>query len=457
MRKRRCFSIPRMAMLSVMLLVDPASLRADDRPGVHWPTFRGPGAVGFAEGFTTPSEWDAASGKNIQWKTPIPGLGHGSPVIWGDRVYIVSAESGGGNNGLRVGLYGDIAPVEDPSGHTWRVLCLDKRNGEIIWNKIALEAVPRIKRHPKASHANSTPAIDGRHVVAFLGAEGLFCFDANGELMWKKDLGPLDSGYYVVPPAQWGFGSSPVIHDNRVIIQCDVQKDSFLAALDIETGSELWRTPRNEVPTWGTPTVHVAGDRRQIIVNGYKHIGGYDLMTGKEIWKLTGGGDIPVPTPVVAGDLVYITNAHGPKAPVYAIRTSASGDISLSGDATKNDHIAWSYDRRGSYMQTPLVYRGMVYAARDNGVLTAYDAAGGDIKIKERIGNGSTGFTASPVAADGKVYYTSEEGDVYVLQAGPEFKLLATNALGEVCMTTPAISEGKLYFRTQHHVWCVGG
>jgi outer membrane protein assembly factor BamB len=429
---------------------------ADDRKGVNWPMFRGPGASGVADGFPTPSEWDAASGKNIKWKTRIPGVSHASPVIWNDRVYVVTAESGAGNDGLRVGLYGAIEPVEDESKHIWRILALDKNSGEILWNHVALESVPRIKRHMKATHANSTPAVDGKHLVTFLGSEGLFCFDLNGKQLWKKDLGQLDAGYYVVPEAQWGFGSSPVIHGNKVIVQCDVQKDSFLAAFDIESGSEIWRTPRNEVPTWGTPTVHVNADRAQVIVNGYKHIGGYDLNTGKEIWKLVGGGDIPVPTPVVWNDFVYITNAHGAKAPIYAIRTSATGDITPAGDAATSEHIPWSYDRRGSYMQTPLVYRGLLYAARDNGVLTAYDAASGEIKIKQRLGDGSTGFTASPVAADGKVYYTSEEGDIHVLAAGPKFELLATNPLAEVCMTTPAVSEGRLYFRTQGHVVCVG-
>jgi outer membrane protein assembly factor BamB len=193
-----------------------------------------------------------------------------------------------------------------------------------------------------------------------------------------------------------------------------------------------------------------------VIVNGYRHIGGYDFKTGEELWKLHGGGDVPTPTPVVAGDLIYITNAHGGQAPVYAIRTDATGDITPEGDSTTSKYIPWSYRRRGAYMQTPLIYRGLLYNCKDNGILTVYDAENGKKHYSKRLGSGRSGFTASPVATDGKVYFSSEEGDIYVVKAGTEFELLATNDMGEVCMATPAISEGTLYFRTHHHVIAVG-
>lgn len=435
-------------------LLSVAQAGQGDNP--NWPSFRGQGARGVAEGFTTPTAWNASTGEGIKWKTRVAGLGHSSPVIWGNRVYVTTAVSGKKDPLLKVGLYGNIQPVEDDTKHAWRLYCLDKNSGSVLFDKLVHEAVPRIKRHAKATHANSTPAVDGKHLVTFLGSEGLFAFDMDGEALWHKDLGPLDAGYYVVPEAQWGFASSPIIYDGKVIVQCDAQKDSFLAAFDVQTGKKLWRTPRDEVPTWSTPTVHVSDDRRQIIVNGYKHIGGYDLDTGKELWKVRGGGDIPVPTPVVAGDLIYISNAHGPKAPIYAIRTAATGDITLPDNKTSNEHIAWSYGRRGTYMQTLLVYDGLLYACRDNGVLTCYDAKNGSIKYKKRLGSGRTGFTASPVAGDGKIYFTSEEGDVYVVKAGPVFGLMATNALNEVAMATPAISQGRLFFHTKGHVICVG-
>jgi outer membrane protein assembly factor BamB len=271
----------------------------------------------------------------------------------------------------------------------------------------------------------------------------------NGKLLWKKDLGLLDAGYFMMPQAQWGTASSPTLYRDRVIVQCDVQKDSFLAAFDAKTGNEVWRTPRVEVPTWSTPTIYTQDGKPLIAVNGWKHIGGYDFATGKEVWKLKGGGDIPVPTPVIAHGLIFITNAHGMMAPVYAVKATATGDISLEGDKTANDHIAWSYRRNGGYMQTPLVYGEYLYVCRDNGVLACYEAKTGKQLYQERMGTGRTGFTASSVAADGKLYFTSEEGDIFVVKAGPAFQLLSQNPMDEVCMATPAISEGVLFFRTQ--------
>jgi outer membrane protein assembly factor BamB len=241
-----------------------------------------------------------------------------------------------------------------------------------------------------------------------------------------------------------------------VIVQSDVLgEDSFLAAFDIRDGREIWRSERDDVPTWSTPTVHARGDDAQLIVNGLRHIGGYDLATGERIWWMTGGGDIPVPAPVVAGPLVFITNAHGPASPIYAVRLDAKGDISLSEGESANEHIAWSVDRGGAYMQTPVVHGNYLYNCRDNGVLSCYRAVTGERLYQERLGGGTSGFSASPVAADGKVYFTSEEGDVYVVASGPKFELLAVNSLDEIAMATPAVSEGVLYFRTRGHVIAV--
>lgn len=425
-------------------------------PPPHWPSFRGPGAAGVAEGYAVPSAWNVEEGKGLRWKTPIPGLGHSSAIIWGDRVFVTTALSGKEKAELKVGLYGDIRPVEDDTVHRWLVYCLDRRTGKVVWERTAHTGVPKIKRHSKSTHANATMAADGQRVVAFFGSEGLFCYDLSGKLLWKKDLGLLDSGYFMVPQAQWGFASSPVLYDGKVLIQCDVQKDSFLAALDARDGRELWRTPRRDVPTWCTPAVVSAGGRTQVVVNGYRHAGGYDLETGRELWKLSGGGDIPVPTPVFGHGLIFLTSAHGRAAPIYAVRPSAGGDISLKEGETSNPSVAWSYQRDGAYMQTPLVYGDYLYVCRDNGVLTCFEARTGDRVYQERLGTGRTGFTASGVATDGKLYYASEEGEVHVLRAGPKFEVLAVNPLGEVCMATPAISEGVLVFRTQGHVVAVG-
>ncbi|MCI0407447.1 MAG: PQQ-binding-like beta-propeller repeat protein, partial [Acidobacteria bacterium] len=212
---------------------------------------------------------------------------------------------------------------------------------------------------------------------------------------------------------------------------------------------------RADVPTWSTPNVVEGGGRPQIVVNGWKHLGGYDARTGKEIWRMKGAGDIPVPTPIAAGDLVFITQAHGPGSPLYAIRATASGEIA-PGPAGSSEHVAWSIPQGGAYMQTPLVYGDYLYSCRDNGTLSCFKAKTGELMYRERLGAWGTGFSASPVAADGKLYFTSEEGQVYVVRAGPKFEILAVNELGEITMATPAISEGVLYFRTRSHLVGVG-
>jgi outer membrane protein assembly factor BamB len=434
------------------------SLRGDTagRAGVDWPQFRGIGATGVSEGRSMPAVWNVPAGTNVLWKTTIPGLGLSSPVVWGDMLCVSTAISGKADASLRPGLYGDIQSVPDDTSHEWRVYCLDKKTGRIAWQQTANTGVPKIKRHMKSTHANSTLAIDGQHLIAFFGSEGLYAYDLKGKLLWKKDLGVLDAGFYMVPEAQWETGSSPVIHDGIVVVQADVQKASFLAAFDVRDGKDLWRMARTDVPTWGTPTVHEVNGRPQVIVNGMRHAGAYDLKTGNEIWKLTGGGDIPVPTPVVSDGLIYITNAHGSMSPVYAVRDTASGDVSLSSGASSNAGVAWSYPRDGGYMCTPLVYRGLVYIVKFNGVLNVYDAKTGEKKFQDRFAAGTSAFTASPVASDGKVYFANEDGQVFVLKASPAYELLSTNDMGSSVLATPAISEGRLLFRTQKELIAIG-
>jgi outer membrane protein assembly factor BamB len=421
-----------------------------------WPQFRGQRAVGIADHRQLPETWNIETGSNIKWKTAIPGLGHASPIVLGGCVFIVTAESRDNESPLRVGVYGDIASVPTEHSHRWLLLCLSKHTGRVLWKRTILERVPQVKRHTKASHANSTPVTDGVHVVVFLGAEGLYCYDRCGNLCWKKDLGLLDSGYYVVPAAQWGFGSSPIIYQNMVIVQCDVQQGSFLAAFDVTSGRELWRTAREDVPTWSTPTIFEGNTRTELVVNGYKHAGGYDPWTGKELWRLSGGGDIPVPTPIGAHGLIFLSSAHGGKRPLQAIRLGATGDITPQNDSELGRHIAWHLPRGGIYMQTPIVHGDYLYACADNGLLNCYEAQTGKHIYRERLGKGASGFTASAVAGDGKLYFTSENGDIYVVKAGPKFNLLATNAMHEVCMATPAISDGNLIVRTQEHVYAIG-
>lgn len=446
MRSLRQLGVVMSLVLTASVTLRPA---ADARPGVDWPSFRGIAGSGVADGHPTPASWNVPEGRGVRWKAPIDGLGHSSPIIWGDRLCVTTATSGRADAGIKIGLYGNIDSVPDDTVHTWKLVCLDKRTGKAAFERTMHTAVPTIKRHMKSTHANSTLATDGTFLVAMLGSEGLFAYDMKGTLLWKKDLGLLDSGYYVVPAAQWEFGSSPVIHEGVIVLQADVQKGSFVAAFDVKTGKELWRTPRQDVPTWGTPTIHRVGGRAQVLVNGWRHAGAYDFKTGAEIWRLSGGGDIPVPTPIVGEGLIFITNAHGREpAPVYAIRESATGNISLDAGATSNAHVAWTARGDGAYMITPVFYGGLLYVAKNNGVLAAFDAKSGERLYQQRLGSGTTGFTASLVAGDGKIYAAAEDGDVYVVKAGRTFEVLATNPLGDIAMATPAISEGILYFRT---------
>lgn len=447
----------RRAVVLSVWLTSPCVVAAAD-----WPLFRGPNHSGVVSDVKLPVTWSVESGANVRWKTAIPGLAHSSPVSWGDKVFLTTAmRKTSPDQELKVGLYGDIGSVADEGEHALVVIALDRNTGAILWQRTAHEGVPKVKRHPKGSHAASTPATDGKRVAAMFGSEGLHVYDLDGNLMWKKDLGVLDSGYYLAPDAQWGFSSSPVLHDDVLYLQVDVQKNvaggSYLAAFDAATGKELWRTSRDEVPTWGTPALLPRGDGWQVVANGYKHIGGYDAATGKELWKLVGGGDIPVPTPILArgvpghGDLILITNAHGRMRPIYAIRTDASGEI-----APGNPAIPWWHERLGNYMQTPLVLDGLGYFGFDNGVVTVIDLATGERVYQERLGGGQTGFTASPVAGDGKIYFTSEDGDVWVLRTGRTFEVLAQNELGETFMSSPAIVGDQILFRARSHLFAIG-
>ena len=442
------------------LLTASAASSQESNPGAHnWPQFRGTRALGIAEGDSVPAEWDVATDKNVAWKTPIPGMAHSSPIVWGDRVFVTTAVRRDAESELS-SLYGSRGygagdSVPNESEHQFALLCLDKNTGEVLWTRTAHEGVPRIKRHPKSSHANPTPATDGKRVVAYFGSEGLYSYDLSGELQWKRDFGVLNVGAPDHPDKedfQWGVASSPVLHDDRVFVQCDQEGRSFVAALDANTGEDLWRVEREEDSTWSTPTVH-AGEHPQLIINGYKHIGGYDLRDGEELWKLVGGGDVPIPTPVVADGLVFLTSAHGRSRPVRAVRVQARG--LLNDDPDQDPNLVWQNSRRGIYTQTPLVHDGLLYCCSDGGVLSCYEADSGTEVYRQRVGAGATGFSGSPVLADGKLFLSGESGQIFVIRAGREFEEIATNEMAETCMATPAISAGTLFIRTRNHLVAV--
>jgi outer membrane protein assembly factor BamB len=446
-----------LAALSVALVAftySPAPLAQEF--GSDWPQFRGAGASGVRDGVELPLEFGEPT-----WKTAVPGLSHASPVVLGGKVFVATAVPAGIDPELKVGLYGAGDSAADLVETEFRMLAFDLATGKELWNTLAAKAVPKFGRHTKATQVNSTPAAEGDAVVAVLGTEGLYCFDTqDGKLRWKVDLGPLDCGPPDVDDLHWGYASSPVVHAGKVAVQVDVQGDSYLALFELATGKQVWRVARDDVDTWCTPTIlPAAGERSaQILVNGCKHIGAYALADGAEIWRMAGGGGIPVPTPVVAGDLVYFTSNHRPlepshpAQPVFAVRLGAKGDLGAPSQEQPGEHLAWLATQRGTYMQTPIVYAGLAWFCKDNGTVACFDASTGEEHYRERLGDGDTGFTPSPVAGDGKLYFTSEEGDVHVVAAKKEFQVLAHNELGEICMTTPAIVAGGLVFRTRGHL-----
>ncbi len=443
-------------LLVVGLLLTLVVVNAQTEYMKQWPQFRGPFASGVVESNQLPDQWDVTTGENIRWKLKIPGLGHSSPVIWGDRIFVTTAISGSGSDSLKVGLYGDIDEVGDRSEHEFWVYCIDKKSGEILWEQLAHKGVPVTERHTKSSHANASPATDGKYVVAFFGSDGMFCYDFEGKLIWKKKFGRMNAGPYNDPDVEWGYASSPIIHENRVIIQADILGgEGFLASLDLETGEEIWRTPREDVATWSTPNFLKRYGERQIVVNGFSQIGGYDFDTGKELWVLSNGGDAPVPTPIFAHGLIYIHGSHGRYQPIFAIRPGARGDITLDKESTTNEYIVWSIKRGAAYMPTNLVYGDYLYNLRMNGNLTCYDALTGEVIYKERIPE-AMGITSSGVASNGKLYYSLEQGDVVVVKAGHEFEIISRNPMEDLMMASPAISEDMIYFRTQHYLVGVG-
>jgi outer membrane protein assembly factor BamB len=421
----------------------------------NWPQFRGPQATGVSEA-PAPSHWNVETGENIRWQTPIPGLGHSCPIVWGSDVFITTAVKPGDKPKLKPGLYGDVSSYKETEKHQWRLLRLNKSDGKIVWDKLCLEAVPRSERHTKASHCNSTPATDGEHIVAVLGSEGLFCFDMGGKQLWRKDLGRMKAGWYTTKDTEWGFGSSPVLYEGKIVLQCDVDSEQFVAAFDVKDGHELWRTARKDVPTWSTPLPVVSNGRAQVVCNGWKEIAGYDLKTGKRLWWLTDGGDIPVASPVFSGEFIILTSGHGKYRPMRAIRTDASGDISPASIDQASAGVVWSKSRKGNYLSTPIVVGELLWGDLD-GVVTCFDVKTGDVQYSERIGDGGEAFTDAPVSAGGKLYFTGEQGHVYVVPATKEFSVIATNKLGGLCFSTPAISDGTIFFRTTEKLVAVGG
>lgn len=440
--------------ITLTSLARPSS-RAATAKG-SWPSFRGPLASGIAEGQNLPDEWSGKTGQNILWHTPIPGLAHSSPIVWGNRVFVTSAISSDPKASFRPGLYGDGDASKDHSKHRWMLYALDKQSGKVVWERVAYEGEPLDKRHIKATYANSTPATDGRIVVAWFGSQGVYAYDVDGKPLWKVDLGRLDFGAYDIPTYEWGSASSPVIWKDLVILQCDTQTDSFIIALNANTGETVWKTDRDEIPSWGTPTVAMTSKGEELIANASNFIRGYDPRTGKELWRLGHSSKITAPTPVFADDILVVVSGRAPERPIFVVKAGARGDLTLPEGKTSSDAVMWSRTGRGSYMPTPLIYNGILYVLANNGTFDAYNLKTGDELYRQRLPTVGSGFSASPVASDGKIYLSNEDGEILVVSAGEKFNHIATNSMGELLMATPALSDGVMYVRSAASLFAIG-
>jgi len=422
----------------------------------NWPSFRGEGAKGIAEGKSLPSSWDVEKSQNILWKTVIPGLAHSSPIIWGNRVFVSTAVASDKSSTLKIGQVSALELSNDMSRQSWRLYCVDRASGKILWEKTAQEAEPRVKRHPKTTHASETPATDGKYVVVLFASGGLYCYDVNGELKWSQDLGVLNANWADKPEVQWGPASSPIIYKNSVIVQCDIEKDSFIAAFDLTTGKRIWTTPRKAISSWSSPTVYEGKDRAELIISGSEDIRGYDPATGRELWTLGPTSRISVPTPFAAQGLIYVASGYlRGVQPIYAIRPGSAGDITLKEGSVSSGQIAWSTQKGAPYITTPIVYGDYFYVCGYNGVLVCYNAKTGERMYEQRLGQGGF-FSSSPVAGDGKIYVVSEDGEAFIVKAGPKFELLSSSSFGEPVMATPAISQGTIVIRTQTQIIGIG-
>ncbi len=431
----------------------------------NWPQFRGTGSRGVADGQAPPVTWDLENQENIAWKIELPGLGHSCPSIWGDKLFLTSAISGTDNDSIQIGNYGSVDSVDDESEHEFLVLCVDKNSGDILWQKTACKKVPQVKRHLKSTHANPTVACNDELLIAFFGSEGLYCYDHSGELKWEKDLGFLDSGWFYDTEYQWGFAASPVIYENLVIVQCDIQSGSFIAAYNLADGEEVWRTKRDEIPGWSSPVLYEFDGRTMVATNGTKGIRGYDARTGEEVWSFTAeNSEIVTPTPFVAQNKIFVTAGYSPIMPIYAISTDAQGELNLDEGQSTSNYIAWSHRRGGPYMPSPIAYGDYFYVCSNIGVMSCYQISTGKRVYQKRLKGGLNdegktrplSFVASPLAADGHIFLPSENGQIVVVKSGPEFEQIYVNQTDMKILSSPAISEGKLYLRGQKYLMAIG-
>jgi outer membrane protein assembly factor BamB len=417
----------------------------------HWPQFRGADSTGVADGAGFPEHW--GTNENVAWKIPVPGRGWSSPIVWGNRIFLTTVTSAGEMEAPKKGLYfGGERKEVSKAEHQWVVLCYDLKDGRELWRKTARRGTPPNPLHVKNTYASQTPVTDGERLYAYFGNIGLFCYDLKGSLLWSTNWPAVKTRY------GWGAAASPVLHDGRLFIVNDNEEKSYLVVLDAKTGRQLWRQERDEPTNWATPYVWKNDRRTELITPGRGKVRSYDLE-GRLLWEFGGMSTIVIPTPFSKFGLLYVCSGYvGDKIrPVFAIRPGASGDISLKPGETNNAFIAWHQPTAGPYNPSPLVYGDQLYVLFDFGFLSAHDArTGRQIYDKQRIRMETTSFTASPWAANGRIYALSEDGDTFVFQAGPDYRLLHKNSLDEMCMATPAIAGDRLLIRSLSQLYCIG-
>ncbi len=416
----------------------------------NWPQWRGPDGQGVSAETGLPVEWSNTT--NVKWKTPIAGRGHSSPIVWGKKIFLTSALDGEAIAGRSAGVTHKLSDGSDfvhPDAvganlkHTFKVVALDRDSGKILWERVAYEGPVYDSRHKKASFASSTPATDGKYVFAFFGSEGLYAYDFSGKLLWKQAMPKIGT-------ASVGYGVSPILYNNLVIMLCDDSGgNSFIAAYDKKTGKEAWRVARKVDITWSSPVLVRTKDRTEIVTAAAEAIIAYDPATGKELWRHKGLESNAVPTPVVENDLVVLTSGY-PKKIALAIKAGGRGDI------TGTPQVAWTYNKGTAYVPSPILYGDYIYLMTDRGLLTCLDAKTGKVEYEGARVPKPQIFMASPVAYEGKILLTSEEGDTYMLKAGPKHEVLRTNSLGENVYASPAIADGKIFIRGEQNLYCIG-
>jgi outer membrane protein assembly factor BamB len=418
----------------------------------NWPQFRGPGARGIADDDPRlPSTW--SNSENILWRIDVPGRGWSSPIVWKDQIFLQSTISTAGEGPQRKGMFGgrqQYYPPEDE--HRWMIDCFDFKSGQMRWATELSKGIPKVSRHPKNSFASETPITDGERVYAHFGDLGTYCLNMDGKILWSKEWPLLETRY------GYGTGSSPALHEGRLYIVNDNEKQSYMIALDKLTGREIWKVDRDEPTTWSTPYIWRNQQRTEIVKVGTKKVRSYDL-DGKLLWEISGMSLLAIPSPFSYEGLLYVATGYpsDKKRPVYAIRPGAAGDITPADGQSSNQYIAWSLPQGGPYVPSSMIYRDLYYTLWDEGFLTCHDAKSGkEIYGKQRLDPSSTGFTSSPWAYNNRIFCLNEDGETFVIQAGPEFKLLGKNSLDDACLSSPAIANGSLILRTLSHLYRIG-